>query len=131
MTHSPHSAYPDLDPSATGARGLCPRCGEGKLFKGLDVRENCSVCGLDFAFEDSGDGPVVFILLGLGFVILGGAVYLELTYGPPLWLHVLLWPPLVFGFGIPLLRATKGYLIAQQYKTDASSGRLAGKKDQR
>ena len=27
--------YPDLPPSQTGMRGRCPRCGEGRLFKGF------------------------------------------------------------------------------------------------
>lgn len=124
MNTSPHFTYPDLDPASTGGRGRCPRCGEGKLFKGLDVRESCSACGLDFGFSDSGDGPTVFIILALGFVVLGAALYVELNYLPPIWVHIVAWPPLVFLLGLPLLRAVKGMLIAQQYKTNAAQGLL-------
>jgi len=35
--------YPPLPPSQTGMRGRCPRCGEGRLFKGfLDVAPRCT-----------------------------------------------------------------------------------------
>ena len=51
-----------------GLRCACPRCGRGKLFQGfLSLRPRCEVCGLDYGFADSGDGPAVFI------VLLGGA----------------------------------------------------------
>ena len=110
--------------ASTGARGRCPRCGEGKLFAGLSVRDRCDACGLDYDFEDSGDGPTVFIIMGLGFLVLGCAVFVELNYEPPLWVHIFLWPPLTFLIGLPALRAVKGMLIAQQYHTNAASGEL-------
>src|SRR5690606_11427185 len=52
-----------LPPSSTGLRGRCPRCGQGHLFKGfLSLRPNCEVCGLDYSFADSGDGPAFFVM---------------------------------------------------------------------
>ena len=55
-----------------GLRGCCPRCGKGKLYKGfLDLAPRCEVCGLDYSFADSGDGPAVFIMMIAGFVIVG------------------------------------------------------------
>ena len=36
-----------------GARGLCPRCGKGHIFKGfLTLAKQCEVCGLDYSFAD-------------------------------------------------------------------------------
>lgn len=106
-------------------KGRCPRCGQGRLFRGLlTVRDRCSACGLDFAFEDSGDGPTVFIIMGLGFVVLGAALWLELNVGPPWWVHVLLWPPLILALGLPALRMVKGVLIALTWHHDAAQGRL-------
>src|ERR1700757_710556 len=61
--------------AALGCR--CPRCGKGKLFAGLlSVRGTCENCGLDLSAQDAGDGPAVFVILFLGFivVILGGAI---------------------------------------------------------
>ena len=109
--------YAPQDPVQTGMKGRCPRCGEGRLFSGfLTVRERCAACGLDFSFEDSGDGPTVFIIMGLGFVVLGAALFVELNYAPSGWLHVVLWPPLILLLGLPALRMTKGVLIALTYR---------------
>ena len=58
MTQQPY--YPPQSPVSNGIRGLCPRCGQGKLFKGyLTVPDKCDHCGLDFSFSDSGDGAAL------------------------------------------------------------------------
>lgn len=119
------NAYPPVDPIATGMRCRCPRCGEGKLLSGLSVRDGCTVCGLDFAFTDEGDGPTVFIILALGLIVLGGALFVEFTYEPAVWVHILLWPPIILVLGIPAIRMVKGVLIAQQYVHDAAPGRIS------
>ena len=124
------SHSPPLDPVPTGMKGRCPRCGEGALFAGLlTVKKQCSACHLNYDFNDSGDGPTVFIIMGLGFVILGLAVYVELNCGPPPWIHVLLWPPLILILGLPALRMLKGVLIALTWHHDAASGQLDKKND--
>ena len=88
------------------------------------MREKCERCGLSYAFADSGDGPAVFAIFILGFVVLGGALLVEFRLGPPVWVHVVLWgvltPVLAFG----LLRGLKGVLIGLQYKHQAGEGRL-------
>lgn len=117
--------YPPLTPGQTGMRGRCPRCGEGRLFKGfLTVADRCSACGLDYDFADAGDGPAVFVIMLVGFVVVALALILEFTVGPPYWVHVVLWVPLVFALSIGLLRPLKGLMIAQQYRTKAELGRI-------
>ena len=38
--------------------GLCPRCGQGKLFDGyIKLKSRCPSCDLDYAMFDAGDGP--------------------------------------------------------------------------
>src|SRR5882724_2834193 len=115
-----------VSPFAAGLRCRCPRCGQGKLFQGvLTVRERCSVCELDLRAQDAGDGPAVFVIFGLGFVIMGLVAFVELKYEPPLWLHALLWPPLTVIGTVALLRPLKAILIALQYRHRASaSGQL-------
>jgi uncharacterized protein (DUF983 family) len=107
-------------------RGRCPRCGEGRLFKSfIEVAPRCEACGLDFSFADSGDGPAVFIMMIVGFIVVGLALFVEFTFSPPYWVHAVLWIPLVIGLSLGLLRPLKGFLIAQQYKHRAESGRIA------
>lgn len=127
MTGNDRADYPPLPPTATGMRGRCPRCGEGRLFSGfLGVQPRCQVCGLDYSFVDSGDGPAVFIIMIVGFIVVGLALFVEFTIAPPFWIHALLWVPLVLALSIGLLRPLKGFLIAQQYKHKAEEGRIAG-----
>ena len=71
---------------ATGLRCRCPACGEGPLFDGfLQVRRVCPSCGADLSGQDSGDGPVAFIVLIVGAVVVGLAPsgdHLEVTRAP-------------------------------------------------
>ena len=125
MTGKDQADYPPLPPTATGLRGRCPRCGEGRLFSGfLGLQPRCQVCGLDYSFADSGDGPAVFIIMIVGFIVVGLALVVEFTFHPPYWLHAVLWVPLVLGLSLGLLRPLKGFLIAQQFRHRAEPGRL-------
>jgi uncharacterized protein (DUF983 family) len=97
----------------------CPRCGKGALFTGLlTVRPACPACGLDFSAEDAADGPAVFVILFLGLIVVGLAALVEIRFGPPLWVHAVLWTPVIVGGAILMLRPLKAGLIALQYKHD-------------
>ena len=110
------------------ATGCCPSCGQGKLFSGfLDIAPNCKHCGQDFAFADAGDGPAVFVVLIVGFLIVGAALVVEIVYQPALWLHAVIWPPLLLVLALGLLRVLKGGLISLQWRHDAHQGKLAPK----
>ncbi|MER2534050.1 MAG: DUF983 domain-containing protein [Rhizobiaceae bacterium] len=132
MSHETESAetidrahFPPVEPIAAGLKGRCPRCGEGALFSGLlSVKPRCGVCGLDYSFADAGDGPAVFVILIIGFVVVGLALWMEVSYGPPLWLHFILWMPLTLVLCLTALRLIKGVLITLQYRNKAAEGRL-------
>lgn len=101
--------------AALGCR--CPRCGEGALFIGLlTVRPACPSCALDFSAEDAGDGPAVFVIFFLGLIVVGLAAFVELKFAPPIWLHLLLWTPLILVGAVLMLRPLKAGLIALQYR---------------
>ena len=111
---------------AAGLAGRCPACGRGKLFSGyLSLAPRCSVCGLDYSFAEAGDGPAVFVILVTGFIVVGAALFVEMAYAPPYWLHALIWGPLAILLPLLLLRSFKGVLVALQYKHKAEEGRLA------
>lgn len=117
--------WPPVEPIAAGLKGRCPRCGEGRLFCNfLSVGKQCGVCRLDYSFADAGDGPAVFVILIIGFVVVGLALWLEVNFGPPLWLHLLLWVPLTVVLSLGSLRLIKGVLITLQYRNKAAEGRL-------
>lgn len=110
----------------TGIAGRCPSCHKGRMFAGyLTLAPRCDVCGLDYDFADSGDGPAVFVILVTGFLIVGAALLVEMFYRPPYWLHALLWGSLAVVLPLLLLRSFKGVLIALQFRHKAEQGQLA------
>jgi uncharacterized protein (DUF983 family) len=112
-------------PIGRGLRGRCPRCGEGRLFKGfLSLRPACERCALDYSFADAGDGPAVFVILVGGFIVVFAALITEILYQPPYWLHAVLWLPLILIVTLVPLRMIKGLLIALQFHYKAAEGRL-------
>ncbi len=114
-----------ISPVLAGLLCRCPSCGKGGLFSNfLTLKKSCQVCGLDYSFADSGDGPAVFIILIVGFVVVGGALFVELSYQPPYWVHIVLWLPLTLILCLGLLRPFKALLIALQYKNKAKEGEL-------
>jgi uncharacterized protein (DUF983 family) len=124
-THEDKAHWPPVEPISAGMRGRCPRCGEGRLFSGLlSVRPGCGVCGLDYSFADAGDGPAVFVILIIGFIVVGLALWLETSFGPPLVVHFLLWIPLTLVLALVALRLIKGVLITLQYANKAAEGRI-------
>ena len=106
-----------VSPLRAGFAGRCPRCGEGALYDGfLDIADRCAVCGLDYSGQNSGDGSAFFIIMIVGFIIVGLALVLEVTFAPPVWLHMLLWLPLSLILALAMMRPAKGSLIALQYR---------------
>ena len=95
------------------------------MFDGLlGIKPNCGVCGLDFAFADSGDGPAVFVIMIIGFIVVGLALWLEVNYSPALWVHLILWIPLATVLTLGMLRVAKGLLIALQFRHKAAEGQI-------
>ena len=122
LTAEPTSVSPML----AGLLARCPRCGKGPLFKNvLEIKDNCDKCGLSYRFIDTGDGPAVFAIFILGFLIVGLALYVEFTYEPPVWVHVVLWGAFTPLIALVLLRLLKAGLIALQFKHQAEEGRIA------
>ena len=112
-------------PIPTGLRGRCPRCGEGHLFQGfLALRPSCEACGLDYSSFDSADGPAFFVMSIVGLIVVGLALFLEVTYEPPIWVHALGAGSLSIGLSLLLVRPLKGMLIALQFANKAEEGRF-------
>jgi uncharacterized protein (DUF983 family) len=117
--------YPPLSPLTTGLKGKCPRCGRGKLFATyLGVAKSCQSCGLDFSFADAGDGAAWFVMLFACVFGVGSILGVEVAYAPTWWQHVLIAIPVLVIIPTLLLRPMKGVLLAQQWRMNASEGRL-------
>ncbi|MER8446863.1 DUF983 domain-containing protein [Mesorhizobium sp. M1066] len=113
------------NPILTGFKGQCPRCQQGHLFAGyLKLAPRCDVCGLDFSFADPADGPAFFSMSIVAFPALAFALWLQLRFEPPFWIHILTSLPLTIGACILLLRPLKGWLVCSQYFHKAAEGSI-------
>ena len=100
------------------AIGKCPVCQKGKLFKSyLKVAKSCAACGQDFTAADTGDGPVVFVILIAGFVAGAGLLWSFFTF--PNWTpttHLMIWPAVAVIVSLLLMQPLKGLMIASQLR---------------
>jgi uncharacterized protein (DUF983 family) len=117
--------YDSPSPIIAGLKCRCPRCGEGKLFRGfLTLAPACDKCGLDFSFADPADGPAFFVMSGVGIVIIGLFAWVEVRFHPPIWVHlVTVFPALIIAC-LGALRPVKAWLVASQYIHKAEEGRF-------
>lgn len=112
-------------PAEAALKGLCPRCGARSLFDGvIRFAPRCRACGLDLAAFNVGDGPAAFLILIVGGIVSALAIFTELAFAPPFWLHILLWPPIALGLVMGLLRIAKAALLALEYRNKAREGRI-------
>jgi uncharacterized protein (DUF983 family) len=119
--------WPPLPPVQTGIRGRCPRCGQGHLFSGfLTLRPSCEVCGLDYSFADPADGPAFFVICFACIPSVALALWIEVAFNAPYWVHIFTTLPFMLLTCIPPLRPLKGWLVASQYFYKAEEGKLAG-----
>ena len=94
------------------------------LFEGfLKVAPACEACGYDLAKADSGDGPAVFVILIAGFLVAFAALFTEVAYHPPIWVHLIVWLPMTLIVCLALLRPMKGVMLAAQFMNKASEAR--------
>lgn len=95
----------------------CPKCGKGRLFKGfITLVDHCDHCHLALAKNDNGDGPAVFLIFILGFVMVPPAIIIAMHVDWPLWVHGVLWGCLILGATMGMLRPAKSLTMAMQYK---------------
>lgn len=116
-TPRPSAASVPVSPWRADLLCRCPACGKGPLYKGfLTVVPHCTVCGEDLSVCEQGDGPAVFVILILGFLIVAAALFVEARFEPPFWVHAVIWPPLILGGSLGMLRPLKGVMAALHFR---------------
>ena len=116
-----------VNPFLAGAIGRCPNCGKGPLYAGfLRLTPICGICAYPLSRADSGDGPAVFVIMIVGFLVVFSALFTEIAYHPPVWVHLVVWLPLGAALSLGLLRPMKGLMIAAQIRNKASQHRRDG-----
>lgn len=115
--HEP--AQPPRDTYRAVMRGFaqhCPACGKGDTFHAfLKVNDACPACGEELHHHRADDAPPYFTMLITGHVVVGALMTVETTYAPPIWVHALIWGPMVVILSLLLLPRIKGALIGLQW----------------
>lgn len=94
------------------------------MFAGIiSFAPRCNVCGLDFGAFNVGDGAASFLVLIVGGIVTGLAMWLELSRSPPWYVHALLWGPLALVLTLGFMRIAKGLLIALEFRHEARQGK--------
>ena len=95
------------------------------MFDGfLTFRPSCEVCGQDFSGFNAGDGPAFFVMSIVGIVVVGLALWMEITYEPAIWIHAVVAGTLSIGLSLVIIRPLKGVLAALQFANKAEQGRF-------
>ncbi len=99
-----------------GWRQICPACGKGRLYRRyLKVSDACPACGEELHHHRADDAPPYFTIVIVGHVIVGAMLILETAYHPEVWVHWLIWLPLLLVMSLLLLPRVKGALVGLQW----------------
>jgi uncharacterized protein (DUF983 family) len=117
-------------PVRAGLVGKCFKCGEGSVFDGyLKLREECPVCGQDFAKGDTADGPAFFVMFAALILFAPFFFFLPLLDWP-IWalvLGFLVLSALTLGFILWALRPFKAVLLNLQLANRAEEAEFEEK----
>ncbi|MGA7327952.1 MAG: DUF983 domain-containing protein [Rhodomicrobium sp.] len=99
-----------------GFRQRCPQCGLHTLFTSyLRVFDICPVCREELKHHRADDAPPYFTIVIVGHIVLPLLMAVEIAYGPPVWLHLLIWLPLTVILSLIILPRVKGAIVGLQW----------------
>ena len=105
--------------------GLCPHCGAQSLFSGVITFSSvCPKCRLSFEAFNVGDGAAAFLIFFIAAFVFAGVIFVQLSYDPPWWVHIVLWVPVTLALTIGLLRVSKAALLAAEFRNAAREGKI-------
>lgn len=95
-----------------GARGTCPNCGKGRLFRAyLKVAPQCATCGHDNARYPADDAPPYFTILLVGHLIVAPMLAFPFILTWPAWLLLATLLPALTALILFFLPIVKGAVI--------------------
>lgn len=103
-----------------GARGRCPRCGEGRLLQRyLKIVPCCTVCGEVYGHYRTDDAAPWLTILVVGHITVPIIFVSETHFQPPLVLAFAIYLPLIAGLTLFLLPRCKGVMTAMLWAMKA------------
>ena len=92
--------------------GLCPSCASISIFKYyIKLLDVCPRCGCQINAQKLGDGAAWFAMLITSIIVAIGAFILEVNFQPKLWVHIIIWFPIIVFLTVIVLRPFKSLLL--------------------
>ena len=99
-----------------GARGKCPHCGKGRLFRAfLKIVPACQHCGEVMEHHRADDLPAYIVVFLVGHIVVGAFMDVEMTTNWSMGTHLAIWLPLTIGLSLALLQPVKGATVGLQW----------------
>lgn len=99
-----------------GAKGRCPNCGEGALFRAYAKSvDRCGHCGEEISHHRADDLPAYLNVFVTGHIIVAGFLLVERVTDWPGWAHLALWIPVTIIMALALIPPIKGAVIGLQW----------------
>jgi uncharacterized protein (DUF983 family) len=99
-----------------GARGKCPACGKGHIFRTfMKVADTCGCCGEELYHQRADDAPPYFTIFIVGHVVIPLVFVVERVWEPSYVVHAALWLPLILGLTYLLMPLVKGAVVGLQW----------------
>lgn len=96
-----------------GARMKCPRCGEGRIFKGYLTRQDgCARCGESFDGLDADDGPAWLTIGLVAHIVVPLLIFLERGELMPYWQEAGILVFVTIVSTLVFLPISKGFFVA-------------------
>ncbi len=95
-----------------GVRGLCPNCGEGRLFRAyLKVEPVCAHCGHGNGVYPADDAPAYLTILLVGHLVIAPLLAFPFIWRAPIWLVLGSTLPALLVLTLVLLPRIKGAVV--------------------
>ena len=99
-----------------GAKGACPRCGKGHLFRRyLKPAASCEACGQSFEGHEADDAPPYITIMLVGHTLVPVMLLAKKLFDPSLAMQLAISLPLVLIASVFFLPVSKGALIGLQW----------------
>ena len=82
----------------------------------MQLEDRCDSCGLQLSELNAADGPAFFAMSFVGILVAFAALFAEVAFQPPVWLHLLIWFPTIAVLCLLLLRPIKGVMVALTFR---------------
>jgi uncharacterized protein (DUF983 family) len=99
-----------------GFKGICPKCGQGRIFESfLKVAHHCNHCNQELFHHKADDMPAYIVITIVGHIIVPLFIWVMVSYNIPDWVHFSIWIPATLILSVLLLQPVKGAIVAFQW----------------